>query len=132
MSVEDGAVLGKLLGLLKSDMHSQNMKPSKTVITDVLKLYEGLRKDRTNVIVQGALKNREMYHLHDGPGQERRDSSLKVADWLKPNDLHWANPSSQMDLLGFDAVKSAQGAFDDWLRCRSILPPHQVNRKPSL
>lgn len=116
MAVEDGAVLGKLLGLLNSEQSSNNVTSAS--VSDVLKLYESLRKDRTTTIVQGAVSNRKMYHLPDGAEQEKRDLSLKMADWIGPNEWNWADPEKQRALLGFNAIGNAERAFEKWIKSR--------------
>lgn len=56
MAVEDGAVLGTLLTKLhKSELPNSDDEH----IPTMLKLYETLRKSRTTLQVQGAIKNRE-------------------------------------------------------------------------
>ena len=53
MTADDGAVLGRLLGLLSksADLGTDHG----TVITDVLKLHEGLRKLRATINAKGAI-----------------------------------------------------------------------------
>lgn len=72
MAVEDGAVLGKLLGQLVSSSLYHD-RPRDTVL-DMLEMYENLRKSRTTTNVQGARSNQRAYHLPDGPIQESRDA----------------------------------------------------------
>ncbi|KAI8630643.1 putative monooxygenase [Xylariaceae sp. FL1651] len=62
-SLEDGAVLGRLLGYVTS----------RDKIPCALELYESLRKSRGEGIAKEALKQRESFHLVDGPLQEERD-----------------------------------------------------------
>jgi salicylate hydroxylase len=56
MAVEDGAVLGTLLTRLHE---SELPDPSAEHLSAMLRLYETLRKSRTTLQVQGAIKNRE-------------------------------------------------------------------------
>ena len=56
MAVEDGAVLGTLLTRLHD---SELPGPDREHLSAILKLYETLRKSRTTLQVQGAIKNRE-------------------------------------------------------------------------
>ena len=114
MATEDGAMLGRLLGLLaKSDIYQQN---SKQLIPGVLRLYERLRRTRTTVNVQGANANRYWYHLPDGAEQQRRDEELATFEW--GDKTHWGLTSYdyQEDLLGFDFIEECEDAFEDWLR----------------
>jgi salicylate hydroxylase len=105
MAVEDGACLGKLLGLAAK---------SKTNIPEVLQLYEGLRKDRTTLNVEGANGNRKLYHAK-GKAAEERARVLKDFDWDDPdarspykgfNDMPY-----QRALLGFNTVNNAEEEF---------------------
>ncbi|KAH0830981.1 3-hydroxybenzoate 6-hydroxylase 1 [Fonsecaea pedrosoi] len=108
MAVEDGAVLGFLLGQVAAP-------GSEDHISAVLKLYEKLRKSRTTINVLGAVTNRKYFHLHDGPEQEERDATLASIDWYHcQTEWKWIDSRYQEDLLGFDALKDAQDAFGEW------------------
>ena len=114
MAVEDGAVLGVLLGML-----SRSLSPSKPQAPSsaVLGLYESLRKQRTSVNVQGAIQNRELYHMPDGPEREARDAALMAVDWDDANGhckWIWGDIGYQKDLLAFDVVKEARKQFHIW------------------
>jgi salicylate hydroxylase len=79
-SLEDGAVLGRLLGHMKNKSH----------LPQILRLYESLRKSRGEAIVKETFKQvslpfhsyrcsaltslqRHDFHMPDGEEQERRD-----------------------------------------------------------
>jgi salicylate hydroxylase len=105
MAVEDGACLAKLLGLAARN---------ETDISQVLQLYESLRKDRTTLNVEGANGNQKLYHA-SGDAVEERAKLLKNFDWDDPqarspykgfNDMPY-----QRALLGFDTVAGAEEAF---------------------
>lgn len=114
MAVEDGAVLGKLLGLAaRSETTTVHLN-----IADVLKLYETLRKTRTTANVKGAVNNRKMYHLPDGEEQRLRDAALRDADWNSPAAWKWMDPEYNMDMLGFDAVQDCERALHDWVKAK--------------
>jgi len=118
MAVEDGAVLGLLLGkaVQKFSTGGSAVKPL-SVVSSVLELYEQLRKSRTTLNVLGAVANRECFHLHDGPEQEERDLMLKNIDWLNDRSKwQWLDMQYQDDLLGFDATLDAEAAFENWSR----------------
>lgn len=106
MAVEDGAVLGHLLGM-------STRKPSSDAIPAALRLYEVERKSRTTLNVAGAVGNRTFYHLHDGPRQQARDAEMKAFDWENGCSAtwKWLDLAYQQNLLGHDAVKSADRAF---------------------
>ncbi|KAJ4194769.1 hypothetical protein NW759_016485 [Fusarium solani] len=112
MAVEDGAVLGKLLGLLtKSQLHDGG----KNHIPEIVRLYESLRKTRTTTNVQGANSNRVSYHLPDGPLQQERDASLsRGVRSLTGVRTHFADLEYLRSLLAFDAVGEAIQAFEKW------------------
>lgn len=74
MAVEDGAVLGMLLGMAHERLEG---RLSATQIHQILLRYEYLRKQRTTINVQGAIHNRWFFHLPDGEDQISRDSVLK-------------------------------------------------------
>lgn len=62
-SMEDGAVLGKLLGSLEN----------RSELPHALKLFQQLRKARGEAIVRETFKQRNSFHMVDGPEQEQRD-----------------------------------------------------------
>lgn len=106
MAVEDGACLGKLLGL--ASHHGSS-------IPEVLQLYESLRKDRTTLNVEGANGNRILFHTSDENAVEERARLLKDFDW---NDAEARSPYKgfndmpyQRALLGFDTVADAEASF---------------------
>ncbi|KAF9880703.1 salicylate hydroxylase [Colletotrichum karsti] len=118
MAVEDGAVLGKLLGLLKA---SSKGNPTE-LIPEVLRLYESLRKSRTTVNVQGAKSNQKWYQIPDGPEQRARDAEMagaKLADGLSPTGWRWIDLDYQRELLGHDSVAEAVEAFEKWNAART-------------
>ncbi len=112
MAVEDGAVLGYLLGQLVKRTADD---PSEDRVPEVLTLYEKLRKSRTTINVLGAATNRKYFHLPDGDEQRERDEALAGLDWLHGHaKWKWIDSQYQQDLLGFDALKDAEVAFDKW------------------
>ncbi|OAL27289.1 hypothetical protein AYO22_03564 [Fonsecaea multimorphosa] len=116
MAVEDGAVLGFLLGqVAHKPASTDTASGSEDHISAVLKLYETLRKSRTTVNVLGAVTNRKYFHLHDGPEQEERDAALAKLDWYRSQTKwKWIDSGYQEDLLSFDALKDAKEAFGKW------------------
>jgi salicylate hydroxylase len=117
MAVEDGAVIGHLLGSLckaQSSAHDR-MAIISELIAPVLKLYEGLRKSRTTTNVRGAVANRTFFHLPDGPEQASRDKVLADLDWKTARgEWKWVDLKYQRELLGHDAVDEASRAFEQW------------------
>lgn len=111
MAVEDGVIISHLLGRLVRDFQPEI---ARTKVPSVLKLYERLRKPRTTLNVQGAVSNRKMYHLHDGPGQQQRDLDIKDADFVSPNPWKFVDGPYQKELLGFDALKETEATYGEW------------------
>ncbi|KAL3481705.1 hypothetical protein BJX99DRAFT_243417 [Aspergillus californicus] len=115
MAVEDGSVLGVLLGLMHSRLRCD---PGSNAVSQILQLYETLRKDRTTVNVQGAIENQWLYHLPDGENQLKRDHTLKAVDWRNPraSEYKWCDPEYQTNMLGYDTLEEAKAAFNSWWR----------------
>lgn len=117
MAVEDGATLGKLLGLLKSTWTHATHPPSHTLptIPAVLALYERLRKKRTTLNVGGANENRILYHL-SGDEAHQRDQQLRSLDWDTADNgcpWLWGDMSYMRYVNGFDTVEQADMAFHE-------------------
>lgn len=103
-AVEDGAVLGLLLGRMQS----------KAELPQALKLYERLRKTRGEAIVKETFRQRESFHMHDGPEQEARDRVFlsQLGKELKgPFPSRWTCPEVQPWLYGYDAYKEVDDAL---------------------
>lgn len=66
IAVEDGAVLGSLFAHVTH--------PS--LIPDILIIYEQIRKSRATRVVRGSTKQRDIFHMPDGPKQRERDRQL--------------------------------------------------------
>uniref|UniRef100_L2G0S0 FAD binding domain protein n=1 Tax=Colletotrichum fructicola (strain Nara gc5) TaxID=1213859 RepID=L2G0S0_COLFN len=100
-AVEDGAVLGLLLGHLTS----------KSQLPTALRLYEKLRKARGEAIVRETFKQRHDFHMPDGPEQEARDKIFlsQLGKELKgPFPSRWTCPEVQPWLYGYDAYKEVE------------------------
>ena len=109
MAVEDGAVLGRLLGLFSRNQCSTSSLPS------LLRLYQEIRKERAQTTVKTATTNGRLYHKVDGPEQEERDRLFAAHDWWdEGRSFPWvyADLPYLHELFGFDALKSADTAFD--------------------
>ena len=104
-SIEDGAVLGELLGAITS----------KAQLPQALHLYESLRKERGEAIVRETFKQRHDFHLPDGSEQEARDVIFKSqfekqsAQGAFPS--RWTCPEVQPWLYGYDAVQQVHEAL---------------------
>ncbi|OHE99926.1 FAD binding domain-containing protein [Colletotrichum orchidophilum] len=103
-AVEDGAVLGLLLGHIKS----------KSQLPTALKSYEKLRKARGESIVRETFKQRHDFHMNDGPEQEARDQIFlsQLGKELKGAfPSRWTCPEVQPWLYGYDAYKEVEEAM---------------------
>jgi salicylate hydroxylase len=107
ISVEDGAVLGGLLGKIRS----------KNDVPRVLALYEQLRRPRTSAVVLGSTKQQSIFHLHDGPEQEERDRiMLSQHPPQRGHPNQWADPVMQEFLFGYDADEEVDRAWDSLMK----------------
>ncbi|GAM41020.1 salicylate hydroxylase [Talaromyces pinophilus] len=113
MAVEDGATLGTLLG--EFCRFRQFQRPDKITIPDVLELYELARKKTTTLNVQGAIENRLLYHMEDGPECDERNKKLAAIDWestdLTGFEWSWGNVSYLEKLMGCDPIEDAIAQF---------------------
>lgn len=116
MAVEDGAVIGILLGLLSRTTLASS-RNRKSGIPAILKLYEKLRKERTTINVQSANEAKVFYHVEDGPEQEARDADLRKIDWrdhTRQCKWNWGDTEKIKDLLGFDTIADTKKKFWAW------------------
>ena len=117
MAVEDGAVIGLLLERLQPKLMNLSPREKRSHICGVLKLYEDLRKKRTEVNVAGAELTKKFYHLCDGDEQRARDAELaelQTSDWTGASKWNWADAEYQKSLLGFDVLAHAESEFEQW------------------
>ncbi|KAF2101149.1 putative salicylate hydroxylase [Rhizodiscina lignyota] len=117
MAVEDGAILGHLLGRLGKSASSGQI-PEKLSIPHILKMFEQLRKHRTTVNVRGAINNQRLFHMPDGPGRDERDRILGQTNWetQTPTVFSWNNLEYQRNMLSFDFIADADCAFDKFVQ----------------
>ncbi|KAI9682580.1 MAG: hypothetical protein M1822_006878 [Bathelium mastoideum] len=115
-SLEDGAVLGRLLGYVT---HSADV-PRAT------KLYEDLRKERSRTIALETFKQRQAFHIPDGVEQRQRDAIFAIAMVSGPTPAFSSRwyaeetpplsgltcPTFQPWLYGYDAYADADRAVD--------------------
>ncbi|KAF1732859.1 3-hydroxybenzoate 6-hydroxylase 1 [Beauveria bassiana] len=100
-AMEDGAVLGRLLG----SIHEASRIP------DVLAVYQEIRKVRVEKIAKQALKQRYNFHMPDGPLQEARDEAMTTHQQREEEyPSQWTCPIMQPWLYGYDAIAVADSA----------------------
>lgn len=97
MCVEDATVLAELFRDVSPDEEKR--------IQSLSRVYEGLRKPRTDRCQRRASHLRASWSLHDGLEQRKRDASFK--DAMQKKSARPANGSSEAHPLSHD--------FDNWL-----------------
>ena len=106
-SLEDGAVLGYLLGKVDEGRKKEQLPR-------VAELYQNLRKERGELIAKETFKQREDFHLPDGERQEKRDELMlsMLGGELKADfPSRWTCPRVQRWLYGYDAYKEVEEGF---------------------
>lgn len=114
MAVEDGETIACLLGLL-----AMRGQPEPEGVVRVLRVYEKLRKARTELNVQGAERARVMLHLPAGPELEARDQLMRIWDWDDvgaTSDWPYFDAEYGRKLMSFDAEAEASRAFAEEFR----------------
>ena len=104
-SIEDGAVLGLLLG--------QKHLTDRSQLPRTLKMFEKLRKARGEGIARETFKQRKDFHMRDGPEQEERDERMlrQLGQELQGSfPSRWTCPEVQPWLYGYDALKEVEAA----------------------
>lgn len=103
MAIEDGEVLGLLMSKIST----------KAQLSDVLVIYEALRKSRSTKVVKGSTHYQEIFHLEDGDRQRERDRQL-VEYQDEPFEGYpnkWRDPVFQSWLWGYDPVREVEKAW---------------------
>ncbi|KAM3414233.1 hypothetical protein BST61_g10890 [Cercospora zeina] len=115
MAVEDGAALGYLVSAYQRDLQADDPRLRSAPITQVLKLYEQMRKQRTTSNVAGADQNRSLYHLPDGREQAERDAEMAGFDFDRGRSSYdWLDSDYTKDLLSYDVVGDAAAVYRQW------------------
>ncbi|KAI8961402.1 FAD/NAD(P)-binding domain-containing protein [Daldinia sp. FL1419] len=106
-AIEDGAVLGRLLGHIQT----------KEQIRKALEMYEQLRKPRGDSIVKETFGQRDVFHMIDGPKQQARDELLisQINKEVKtaPFPFRWCCPQVQPWLFGYDVCMEVDKAVSE-------------------
>lgn len=109
-SLEDGAVLGYLLGKV-------GQKGKGPQLEKAAAMYEKLRKQRGEDIAKETFKQREDFHMPDGEKQKARDEVFARARGKEEADgdypSRWTCPRVQRWLYGYDAYKEVEAAFSE-------------------
>ncbi|KUJ07827.1 putative monooxygenase, partial [Mollisia scopiformis] len=105
-AIEDAAVLGVLLGKVRDG--------SGPGVEEVLKLYEGVRKERAEQLVGWAAASARELHLGSGKAKEERDrvfEELKKKGGKARVPDKWADADVQKVVYGVDIVKVAEEEY---------------------
>lgn len=106
-AIEDAAVLGVVLGRLPNT--------STTGINKALKIYEKVRKQRAETLVEMAAASGRDLHLGEGAAKAERDrlfAALQQSGGKGKVPDKWADAEVQKQIYGFDCVKVAGEVFD--------------------
>ena len=119
-AVEDGAVLGALFERIES----------RSQLSDIITIYERLRKERTTRVVKGSTALRDIFHMVDGEHQQERDRQLTEHEPFEGYPNRWADPVFQEWLFGYDAFAEVDKA---WKRYKQgTFPGTAGHFKPNL
>ncbi|KAK7056692.1 hypothetical protein VNI00_002409 [Paramarasmius palmivorus] len=117
MAIEDATVLGNLFSRLSD----------RSQIHDILKAYEDIRMSRVTAMQKGAFENRTLYHIPDGPEQEARDTSMRLAmqqaineKLSGPEASHSINPWADKSKLAASFSYDVDVVTDEWCRTHNI------------
>lgn len=101
-AIEDAAVVGEVLALLPD--------ASPESINKALRVYESVRKERAEILVELAAASGRAMHLGEGKAKEERDKAFKEGKAVPDK---WADAQVQETIYGFDCMKIAQEVFDE-------------------
>jgi salicylate hydroxylase len=105
MAFEDAAVIGEVLSRLPNDPSISKRSPEFLAQKrHALAVYETCRKERTQMVVKRGNVQQYLYHLHDGPEQEERDSKMRMVPTPEGECLAWRDPGLAPKLLGYDHI----------------------------
>ncbi|KAL4973711.1 hypothetical protein BDW66DRAFT_161873 [Aspergillus desertorum] len=111
MAVEDGFVIGKLLGLLHARVDTlAALHPNH--VAELLEIYEDIRKARTTRTVQAAINNRTVFHIPDGIVQTIRDFVLGYAAVTRKSDWTRLFSGRMRRLLVHDLENECERGFE--------------------
>jgi salicylate hydroxylase len=105
-AIEDAAVLGVVLARM----------PNQTAlsINKALRVYERLRKQRAETLVDLAAANGRALHLGEGVAKEERDKQFAaLREGKGPVPDKWADADVQKMIYGHDCMQVAQDSFKE-------------------
>lgn len=108
-SLEDGAVLGYLLGKVQGSKKGEQLPKA-------AKLYQELRKERGDLVRKETFQQKHDFHLVDGEEQEKRDDLMAgmLGSELKADfPSRWTCPRVQRWLYGYDAYAEVEKGYKE-------------------
>ena len=119
-SLEDAVVLGTVLGLI--NQHATKPHQFRSLLPDVLSLYEDLRKPAAARNIQNGLSCRRLFQLGNGVSQQFRDWVLRGAGITRDTEVGWWKLVSTQQagvLAGGQGLFEETGrAFGEWREAR--------------
>ncbi len=109
-AIEDAAVLGVVLGKLLT----KEIAPTPESINRCMRVYEKIRKERAEKLVEWAAASARELHLAEGREKEERDRVFEEARKKGGKSRvpdKWADSEVQKVVYGVDVWKDAEGAF---------------------
>ena len=106
-SLEDGAVIGYLLGKVRKGEKEMQLPR-------VAEMYRDLRKERVEEIEREAFGQRGDFHMEDGPEQRARDELMMEmlgGEVRAGFPSRWTCPKVQSWLYGYDAYHAVEESF---------------------
>jgi salicylate hydroxylase len=106
-SLEDGAVLGYLLGKVKRPTKEEQLPR-------VAEAFQALRKERGRKIQAETFRQRDDFHMEDGPAQRARDEKMLAVlgkELVGAFPSRWTCPVVQPFLYGYDAYGEVEKAY---------------------
>lgn len=116
-AIEDSAVLGVLLAKVKIgevNGHASGGEKGKTGVEEMLKLYEEVRKERAEMLVELAAASARELHLGSGKAKEERDrvfEELKKKGGKARVPDKWADADVQKTVYGVDIMRVAESEY---------------------
>ena len=110
-AIEDAAVLGAVLAQLPD--------ASPESVNKTLRVYEKIRKERAEMLVELAAASARNLHLGEGKAKEERDrqfAELRAKGGKAAVPDKWADADVQKTVYGVDCVKIAQEEFGEMFK----------------
>jgi len=106
-AIEDAAVLAVVLGRMP------DQEPE--TINKALRVYEKVRKERAETLVELAAASGRALHLGDGAAKAERDMAFRALKEGQRGAVpdKWADAEVQRRIYGFDCWRVAEDSFDE-------------------